>query len=298
VKGAWLRGSATFAVKVATTFYDLPRTHKLPSGTGAVLLLDAQTGAVKAVLADEGWLTDVRTAAAGSLCARLGLDRRRARSKDQQAGHQQQGRGGAGGNNTPLRAAVLGAGMQARLQMEALRHGLGGCGHRLEDVRVWARDPEKAAAFARGFGARACPTVEDAVRDADVVLTCTPSLQPLIRDPRALAPDATIVAVGSDTPGKRELDASVLRAAKAVVADSEAQCRELGELQGLDDVQCVTVGNVVRGHVQLPERGLVVFDLTGVGAQDAAIAEMAWEALRRDGAAAAAPALVGGTSRL
>ena len=69
VKGAHVRGAGSLALKVATGFYDNPLMG-LPSGSGMMLVLSAQTGVPQAILLDNGYLTDLRTAAAGAVAAK------------------------------------------------------------------------------------------------------------------------------------------------------------------------------------------------------------------------------------
>lgn len=285
VKAAWIKGSPTFAVKVAAGFYDNPTLYGVPSGSGLLLVCSAATGAPRAVLADEGWLTDMRTAAAGALAARAALP-----TSSSIPGER-------------LRVAVLGAGVQARMQLEAMRAALdeenAGWVREWEGVKVWSRRPEAAAALvshlsshpqsAFNFGAvEAAASVREAVAGAHLIVTATPSRSPLIASPDLIAPGATVVAVGSDGAGKRELAPRVVMAATRVIVDVEAQSRTLGELQGMDTYgvdgrgEVVTLGDVLSG-AQPARKGadeIVLVDLTGVGAQDAAIAGAAWEAVR------------------
>ena len=91
--------------------------------------------------------------------------------------------------------------------------------------------------------------------------------------------DVVIVAVGSDTPGKRELGDEVMEAALEggnVVGDTRENVFKLGECQWIRGKggreKVVTLGDVVMGKVKLREGGIKVVDLTGAGAQDAAVA--------------------------
>jgi ornithine cyclodeaminase/alanine dehydrogenase-like protein (mu-crystallin family) len=116
------------------------------------------------------------------------------------------------------------------------------------------------------------------VHGADLIVTVTPSTVPLIS--RADVDDAaTIVAVGSDGEGKRELATDILDAA-TLVADDPAVARERGELQYLPNLPAVALGSVVSSRGARPE-GIVVVDLVGLGAQDAAISGLALAALQR-----------------
>lgn len=260
-KGAYLRGAPLFALKVATGFYR-NRERGLPPGSGLILVFDATTGFPLGILADEGYLTELRTGAAGALAARF------LAPEEIEA------------------VAFVGAGVQARFQARALARV-----RRWGATRAWSRSWETAEAFAEDVeeevGHRPSPTrtVEEAVRDAGLVVTVTPSREPLVRA-SWLRADATVIAVGSDGPEKVELEPAVLGRADRVVVDRLEQCLALGELHHavragvLEPADAVELGRVVAG--ELPGRRgdeLVVCDLTGVGVQDAAIAEAAWAAL-------------------
>jgi ornithine cyclodeaminase len=259
LKGAALGGSPIFAFKVATGFYG-NADRGLPTGAGLVLVFEAATGFPLGLLADNGYLTDLRTAAAGALAVRhLAPD-------------------------GPLTAAVLGAGVQARLQLRLMR-----LVRSFAEVRVWSRTEASRGGYAadmeRGLGApvSAFASVEDAVAGADLVVTATPSRAPLVL-PGMLSQGATVIALGSDGPDKRELAAEVVAAADKVVTDATGQCLRLGELHHAVDAGLMSAEDVHAelGQVVVGERSgregdeTIVCDLTGVGAQDAAIAEVAW----------------------
>jgi ornithine cyclodeaminase/alanine dehydrogenase-like protein (mu-crystallin family) len=140
------------------------------------------------------------------------------------------------------------------------------------------------------LGIRCTPqaSAEAAVDGAALVLTVTPARAPIV-DADAISKNATVIAVGADGPDKQELEAKLLARAGKVVVDRLSQCSQLGELHhaiasGLmaeTDVYA-ELGDVVAGNEAGREGDeLIVCDLTGVGAQDAAIAEAAWSALER-----------------
>ncbi len=262
VKGAYLAGSPIFAVKVATGFYRNAE-RGLPSGSGLFLVFDAETGFPLGVLCENGYLTDLRTGAAGALAAR---------------------------HLAPEAievVAILGTGVQARYQARCLA-----LVRRWRETRVWGRSADRADRYCSemeqelGVPFRRTATAVDAVRGADVVITVTPSRQPIVQADW-LAPHATVIAVGSDGPDKQELAAECLVRAHKVVADRISQCAALGEIHhavqaGLLPPERVyaELGEIVAGHKRGREAGeLIVCDLTGVGAQDAAIAEAAWRRL-------------------
>lgn len=242
VKAGHIHGAPSYAVKVASGFY----AADPPAIDGLVVVFDAATGAPVAFLLDGGYVTDTRTGAAGGVAARwLAPD-------------------------DVAVVAVIGTGIQARRQVEALR-----CVRDVGVVRVWGRNPDHAAATAADLGGVVAATVQEAVDTADVVITCTAATEPLVRA-AWIAPGTHITAVGSDGAGKQELDPDLLRRADVLVVDSLEQCRRLGELQHALDVadRAVELGavcaNTAAGRTSHPQ--LTVCDLTGVGVQDVAAA--------------------------
>ena len=140
--------------------------------------------------------------------------------------------------------AVLGTGIQARRQVEALR-----CVRDLSEIRVWGRDMDRAMRAAHDIGAMVSDSVQEAVTGATVVITATASREPLV-DAAWIAPGAHITAVGSDGVGKQELDPELLRRADVVAVDSLDQCQRLGELQHAPDQagRAVELGRICAGE--------------------------------------------------
>lgn len=259
VKTAYLPGLERFAIKVSPGFFDNPALG-LPSLNGMMMLLSARTGLLEALLLDNGYLTAIRTAAAGAVAARA-LSRADSRS-----------------------VALIGAGEQAALQLQALR-----LVRPIQTVRVWARDGAKAehlcAELARdsGLNVSACASIEAAMAGVDIAITCTPSREPLIH-PHHLHPGLHITAMGSDAEHKNEISPQVLTALDGYVADRLSQTRVLGELHHaqaaglmLDESNLAELGQVLAG--QRPGRTdatqITLCDLTGTGAQDTAMANRA-----------------------
>jgi ornithine cyclodeaminase len=255
IKSAFLPGHPGIAVKISTGFFDNP-ARGLPSLGGLMVLLDTSTGLPQAALFDNGYLTDIRTALAGAVAARHLA------------------------NQGATSVAILGAGVQARLQLEAL-----GLVRDIERAVVWARDPSKAKRFASaasaelGIDVRPAIGVEEAVADADVVVTTTPSTEPIV-DLAMIAPGTHVTAIGSDAEHKQELSVSLVTGADLFVCDSIIQSRRLGELRAVDAaggrVSAVELGDVIAGRRGRPsEVAITICDLTGTGAQDTAIAGLA-----------------------
>ncbi len=258
VKTAYVPGLDGFAIKISPGFFDNPKLG-LPSVNGLMVYLSAGTGLVEALLLDNGYLTDVRTAAAGAVAARH-LSRPDAAV-----------------------AAILGAGAQAELQLRALT-----LVRPIREARIWARRPDAARALADRAGASLGIAVStaaspaDAVRGADVIVTTTPADAPIL-ERGWLAPGQHVTAMGSDAEHKNEIDPALVADA-VYVADSLVQTRRLGELHHAiasgavaADAVFAELGQVVSGIA--PGRrsppDLTLCDLTGTGAQDTAIATLA-----------------------
>ncbi|MFC0200656.1 cyclodeaminase [Paracoccus rhizosphaerae] len=261
VKTAFVPGIEGFAVKISPGFFDNPALG-LPSTSGMMVVLDAQTGRVRAVLLDNGWLTDVRTAAAGGVAARW-LSRPDA-----------------------ARVAILGAGLQARMQLQALR-----LVRSVNSAVIWARDLSRAQALAdevTGIDIRATPDAEEAVSQADIIVTTTPATQPILKA-GWLRDGQHVTAMGSDQPGKNELDPECLARADLYVADRASQTRLMGELRAAIEAgthsgnHVPELGDIIAGkHPGRTDRDqITICDLTGTGVQDTAIATHALAAFSK-----------------
>jgi ornithine cyclodeaminase len=259
VKAGYLHGGEFYAVKMASGFPDNP-TLGLSPGNGIVIVFDARTGVPSAVLLDNGYITDLRTAAAGAIAAKY-LAR-----------------------DAVETVAVIGTGIQARLQprlLAAVRsfRSVRVWGRRMDAAQQCVRDLEQSGTLPFGCVVSAEPSVEAAVRNADIVITVTASRSPVVRA-SWLAPGVLVTAVGSDGAHKQELDVDVLGSADRVIADSLAQCRRIGEIHHaleagvIDESKITELGRIINGDGpgrRSPEE-TIVCDLTGVGVQDVAAA--------------------------
>ena len=254
VKTAHIRGWPRFAVKISPGFFDNPALG-LPSLNGLMLLFSAKTGVVDAVLFDEGYLTDIRTALAGAIAAK-----HLAREDAQ-------------------RVAVIGAGVQAELQVAALR-----LVREIREVHVFSRDTRKAEAYAvqmrnhYGLTVRVHTSAAAACAEADIVVTTTPAREPVLRW-SDLPKGVHVTAMGSDNPHKNELEPTILASADVLVVDRLSQSRALGELHHAPALQrevfelgsLIAEGRKARSSAEQ----ITVCDLTGTGVQDTAIANYA-----------------------
>lgn len=270
VKTAYIPGFEGFAIKVSPGFFDNPKIG-LASLNGLMILLSARTGQVLALLLDNGYLTDMRTAAAGAVAAKY-----LAPADIHTAG-------------------VIGTGVQARLQLQAA-HLVRPFGQAL----VWGRDPAKAHACAieisaaLGIPARAEPDPARLVAASQLVVTTTPAEEPVLKADW-LHPGLHITAMGSDQAGKNEIEPAALAAADLYVADRVSQCEKLGELRSALAAGLWTrgvppeLGEIVAGTKpgRTGDSQITICDLTGTGAQDTAIATFALGRARDAGAGSA-----------
>ena len=229
------------------------------SSAGVVLAFDPVRFTLRAIL-DSADITAMRTAAIAAVAAR-----RLARAGDHSV-------------------AVIGAGPVGRHSLAALRRVVP-----VSDVRLWSRRPGAADEHAAGLPdpVRVCESVAEAVAGAGIVVTATPSREPLVQA-ADLTPGALVLAMGADTRGKRELGEGVLLDA-TVVADVLADALVVGECAYLPDTfdraACAELGAVLAGRRELgDDGGRVVFDSVGSAVVDAAVTEMVLTLAERDDA--------------
>ena len=266
VKTALIDGVPHVAVKIASGFYDNP-AKGLPSGSGLMAVFDASTGMPVALLLDNGFLTDIRTGAAGAIAADV-LARRRIDV-----------------------VGIIGSGLQARHQVRCLR-----VVREFTRIIAWGPHRDRLDAYLAemrrdGYDVTAAEAPEAVCREADVLITATPAREPLVRA-AWLRPGQHVTALGSDSPGKQELDAACLTRADLVVVDRLTQCAAFGELRHALDTGVLQPGQV---HAELGEvvaglkkgrtsdEQITIADLTGVGFQDTAIASRAIALIGRSG---------------
>jgi len=267
VKTAYIAGVDSFAIKIASGFHD-NRLKGLPTGSGMMVLISAETGIPMAVLLDNGYLTDVRTGLAGAIAAK-----HLAKENIETVG-------------------VIGSGSQSRYQMEALK-----LVRDYKRLLVYGIIPEEVDQYAEEMADQLSIDViqmEDAeavVRESEIVVTATPSVEPYLKADW-LHPGLHITSMGSDAEHKQELFADVFSQADLVVCDRKAQVFRLGELHHAREAgiitsedQVIELGELTSG-IRLGREGdeqITICDLTGVGVQDTQIARLAYHAAKQKG---------------
>lgn len=253
---AWQPGGL-YGIKVVNVF-PANGARGLPALNASYTLFDATTGAVLAVM-DGSEITTRRTAAASALAASF-LARADAR-----------------------RLLVVGAGRVAALMPEAMKTVRPG----LDEVLVWGRRPEAAAALAARVGGRVVPDLEAAVRAADIVSCATLAEAPLVRG-AWLAPGTHLDLIGSFTPAMREADGAAFACARVFVDTEEALAKSGDCLQAMAEgafdraaLQGTLAGLVSGSAAGRRSRGeITLFKSVGTALEDLAAAALAWQAPR------------------
>ena len=262
IKYGYLKDDQYYVIKIASGFAGNSHLGKSPNN-GLMMLASQQDGDIKAILLDEGWLTDVRTAVAGAISCKYMAPK------------------------NVERIGIVGTGIQARLQLEYLKP-ITDCRNAL----VWGRGSEQVEQFqkdmtAHGFQVDNTLDIKEIGASCNVIVTTTPSLTPLLQS-SDIRSGTHITAVGSDTPHKQELDSAILAKADSVVADSIPQCLLRGEIykalqnKSIEQSQLKELGNVIIGKCagRENEQQITVADLTGVAVQDIQISIGVFEALQ------------------
>ena len=264
IKYGYITGDEYYVIKIASGFHENIKLN-LPTCLGLMLVFKQKTGELACILLDEGYLTNIRTAAAGAVVAKY-LAPRNVR-----------------------RIGIFGAGIQGKMQLEYLKSTVD-----CDDVIVWGINQQELNDYKKevepfGYNIQTTQEAEDIAATCNLIVTATPSKSPLLRADQ-IRKGTHITAVGSDTPEKKELDSKILQMADIVVADSISQCQARGEIfqalkAGLIKKEnLVELGNVI-GNRELQrssDEQITIADLTGVAVQDIQISKAVYEVLSHD----------------
>jgi ornithine cyclodeaminase len=248
-----------WGLKVVNIHPENPK-RGLDAHQGTVLLFDGATGQAKAVM-NASAITAIRTAAVSGVATRV-LARRDAST-----------------------VAILGAGVQARSHLQAMRHAI-----RATRTCLWARDVERARALAGEFGeVTVVESCEQALRDADVVCTTTSAREPILRR-EWLKPGAHVNAVGASVRTARELDTRTMADATLVVDRRESAEHESGDYllaraEGAAVSIAAELGEILAGRHpgRTNDSELTVFKSLGLAVEDLAAAQYLYEKAREVG---------------
>ena len=230
------------------TFYPRNDERHLPTHHAMILLFRPQTGQPLAMM-EARLITEMRTAAVSAAATRVM----------------------ACGDAKTL--AILGSGVQARSHFEALS-----LVRPFEDIRVWSRTSAHAKRFADEIGATAM-AAEDAVRDADVVVTATGAMQPVLQG-GWLKPGAHVNAIGAARPTWRELDDAAM--GNIVVVDSaEAAMKESGDVILSKTAIHAELGEVLAATKTVDPGETTIFKSVGLAVEDIASAKLVYDSKAR-----------------
>mgnify|MGYP001411405110 CR=1 FL=1 len=255
IKAAYVEGLDSFAIKIASGFFDNPKLG-LPSSNGLMVLLDSETGVIKSVLLDEGYLTDTRTAIAGAIAAKY-LS-----------------------NEDASNLGIIGAGIQARLQLKAIL-----LVRKINKINLWARDKVKVDEFIDSLkdlniDINISESCKDLASSSDIIITTTPSKKPLLEFDW-IKKGTHITAMGSDAEQKNELHPAMIKLCDKYIPDNQPQTTILGELHHaikenlispdhkFDDLGSIIIDPSLG---RKNKEDITICDLTGTGVQDTAIA--------------------------
>ncbi|KAG7259002.1 hypothetical protein CRUP_033949 [Coryphaenoides rupestris] len=237
------------------SFYKREDGSPLPSTQATVLLFDPQYGNVKAIM-DGEVITSMRTAAASAISAKWLMA---AQAEV---------------------LAILGTGNEAHSHYNVFTEIFP-----FKEVRVWSRTRERTEEFCRSVAGpvTACVSVEEAVKDADAIVTVTRATQPILFG-RWIKPGAHVAAVGACRPDWREMDDVLMREAVVYVDSREGAATESGDVILSGATVFAELGEVLNGTRPALREKTTVFKSLGLGVEDAVSAQLVldgWEARQR-----------------
>ncbi len=264
---AYIRPLDAAGLKVVTVHPDNPKKHGLPAVIARIILNDPAKGEPLAIM-DGTYITAMRTGAAGAVAAKY-LSRENSRT-----------------------TAIIGCGVQGRSQL------LGLCEVRpIEEAKVYDVVPSARRRYVEemsgktGIDIKEAESVGEAVKDADIIVTCTPSQSPFLSGDM-LSPGVHVSAIGADTAAKRELETSVLTRADKIVVDFKPQAFIVGDFaiplkEGAireEDVYA-EMGEIVAGLKpgRESDEEITLFKATGLAIQDVGTAYKVYRLARERG---------------
>ncbi len=260
---ALVRGSAAALGAKLVTVYGANAARGLPSHLASIVLLDPETGALRALL-DGRYITEARTDAVSAVSSRL-LARKTAKS-----------------------LAIIGTGVQARSHVQALSRV-----HEFRQVTVWSPNPQHRDAFVASarsaLAGQPTPAVAavdhagEAVVGADVIVLVTSSPTPVIEN-GWVKPGAHIIGVGACRPNQREIDPALTARARLFVDSREAALVESGDVVmgiqegrfGADHI-VAELGEVAAGAAgRRNDTEITIFKSLGMAIEDVVAADLAY----------------------
>jgi len=262
IKGGYVSGTPTFTVKLATVSFYKNAEKNLPPGSGMFCVVDAVTGGPLGIFQENRYMTDLRTGAAGAVAVKYA---------------------------TTIEQDVVGfigcgaiARNMARAAVAARPTLKKGVAYGLAGAEEFCQEMEKEL----GIPFVVVDSAKELCGHSDIIFTQTPGSSTVLEKDWLKDTGVTIIASGSDQPTKQEIPNDVLKASK-YISDLTKQTSRVGELRAPMQAGVMTEADV---HAELGElvngtkpgregNEIIVVDLTGTGAQDAAIGQVAWDKL-------------------
>ena len=264
IKYGYIQNDDYYVIKIASGFYANTNLNIQSSQGGMMILFDQKTGKEIGILIDECYLTNVRTAVAGAICAELFSPK----------------------NINCI--GVIGTGVQARMQIAYLPENIN-----CKKIKVWGRSDKSVDLYtqemiSQGWEIQRTNNIDEIASTCDLIITTTPSKEPLLTN-KFLKKGTHINAIGSDSSEKNELKSDVLKSADLIVADSISQCLERGEIshairnKDIDAHDVQELGNLIHENrtYNCKDSQLSIADLTGVAVQDIQIAKAVFKACEK-----------------
>lgn len=266
----YLKETNIAGLKLVTHHTNNPKRYTLPTLLGTIILINPENGRPLAIM-DGTWITALRTGAAGAVGIKY-----LARSDIETVG-------------------IVGTGVQGRAQLMGINEVRG-----IKRVKVYGRVRAHSEAYSEemrrklGLDISAVDTIKMVVKDADIVVTCTPSTEPFLRD-EWVKEGMHINAIGADYGPKREIYPEVFKKATKFVVDHRIQSTSVAEMRIPISEGVITeediyadIGEIVSGKKPGRESDdeITIFKSTGIAVQDMSTALLVYKLAEEKGVGA------------
>lgn len=251
-----------YGLKANGGFFNNRNTYNLPNILGIIYLSDASNAYPLAIF-ESSLISKMRTAAATAVAAKYLQPQ------------------------SPIHLGIIGYGNQAEAHIEALR-----CVCDIQSIKIGGRNQQKLLEFTKETGDKLnipvnTDSIENTCKTSNIIISCTPSTEPFIKR-EWIQPGTFIGAIGADSPGKNELDPTIIQSSK-VVGDIKSQIIKVGESQHAIKNNLITandiygeLGELITGKIKGRSNNeeIFVYDSTGTAIQDIACAAFIYEKLK------------------